>query len=161
MGVRYMIMVVDPNQKIFDANIFISQAQQRWAECEAFKLDLEKHTSDATANVDSTNAPPFHIDHFPSDQMISVDGNPYNSAEVAAWARSLLPDPNLALWLIDQPFSGHTVLFPGITPQQVLDNWVDHSEHDPYTEYPQYFQYPPPRSATKATDGPSKSPRST
>ena len=72
--------------------------------------------------------------------MISVDGNPYNSAEVAAWARSLLPDPNLALWLIDQPFSGHTVLFPGITPQQVLDNWVDHSEHDPYTEYPQYFK---------------------
>lgn len=57
MGVRYMVMVVDPNQKIFDANIFISQAQQKWAECEAFKLDLEKHTSDATANVDPTNAP--------------------------------------------------------------------------------------------------------
>lgn len=52
-----MVMVVDPNQKIFDANIFISQAQQKWAECEAFKLDLEKHTSDATANVDPTNAP--------------------------------------------------------------------------------------------------------
>lgn len=42
--------------------------------------------------------------------MISVDGNPYSSAEVAAWARPLLPDPNLALWLIDRSFSGHTVL---------------------------------------------------
>lgn len=79
------------------------------------------------------------IHHFPDNHMISVDGNPYNSAEVAAWVRSLLLDPDLDLWLIDNVLSGHTILFPGITAQEVLDNWVDHDEHDPYIEYPQYF----------------------
>ena len=71
--------------------------------------------------------------------MISVDGTPEQAAEVAAWVRSLLPNPNLDLWILDNHLSGHTVLFPGITPEQVLDNWVDHREHDPYVEYPQYF----------------------
>ncbi|MBO3724466.1 hypothetical protein J5X07_05385 [Actinomyces bowdenii] len=71
--------------------------------------------------------------------MISIDGLPEQSTEVAAWVRSIHPDPDLTLWYTDNSFSGRTVLTPGITPQEVLDNWVDHDEHDPYIEYPQYF----------------------
>ena len=79
------------------------------------------------------------IHHFSDNHMIDVDGNPFNSAEVASWVRSLHPDPSFDLWFTDEYFSGHTILFPGITPEQVLDNWIDHREHDPYIEYPQYF----------------------
>nr|WP_315547324.1 hypothetical protein [Actinomyces oris] len=43
------------------------------------------------------------------------------------------------LWFTTSVFDGHTVLTPGITPQQVIDQWVNHTEHDPYIEYPQYF----------------------
>ena len=43
------------------------------------------------------------------------------------------------LWFTTDVFDGHTVLTPGITPQQVIDQWVDHREHDPYAQYPEYF----------------------
>ena len=43
------------------------------------------------------------------------------------------------LWFTTDNFDGHTVLTPGITPQQVIEQWVDHREHDPYVEYPEYF----------------------
>ena len=72
--------------------------------------------------------------------MVSTDGTLDQAAEVAAWVRRVNPDPGLVLWFTDQSFSGHTVLRPGIAPEQVTANWVDHSEHDPYTEYPDYFK---------------------
>ncbi|WP_315034871.1 hypothetical protein [Actinomyces oris] len=43
------------------------------------------------------------------------------------------------LWFTANVFDGNTVLTPGITPQQVIDQWGNHTEHDPYIEYPQYF----------------------
>jgi len=68
-----------------------------------------------------------------------VDGDPDNSAVVAAWVR-LLPDPGLVLWYVDEGFNGHSVQFPGITAEQVASGWVDHGEHDPFEEYPDYFR---------------------
>lgn len=80
------------------------------------------------------------ISHFADGRLISVDGADFEEAvEIAAWVRSLNPDPDVVLWFTTSAFDGHTVLTPGITPQQVLDQWVDHREHDPYVEYPQYF----------------------
>ena len=52
---------------------------------------------------------------------------------------ALLPDPSLVPWFTTDNFDGHTVLTPGITSQQVIDQWVDHREHDPYAEYPEYL----------------------
>ena len=80
------------------------------------------------------------ISHFTDGRLISVDGADFEEAvEIAAWLRSLNPDPDVVLWFTSSAFDGHTVLTPGITPQQVLEQWVDHREHDPYVEYPQYF----------------------
>lgn len=138
MGTGYMIITMDPNQTIFDANTFIAEAQQQWPGCQTYRK-TEYFIADAGANISLLDSSSFMIDHFPDNHMISVDGTPEHAAEVAAWVRSLFPDPNHILWLLDGVLSGHTVLFPGITPQEVLDNWVDHDEHDPYVEYPQYF----------------------
>ena len=140
MGVNYMILTMNPNQTIFDADTFIAETQRRWPGCQAYKNKKESNSfTDAGANIDSASTTPFMVYHFIDRHMISVDGDLFDAAEVAAWVRSLLPDSNLDLWLIDNVLSGHTILFPGITPQEVLDNWVDHDEHDPYVEYPQYF----------------------
>ncbi|WP_205570043.1 hypothetical protein [Actinomyces lilanjuaniae] len=74
--------------------------------------------------------------HFPDNGMISIDAQPWVAAEVAAWVRSLHPDPSLVLWYTDEGFTGHTVLTPGITPTQIDHQWVDHRDHDPEQEYP-------------------------
>ena len=75
--------------------------------------------------------------NHPNNQLISASGLDFEeAANIAAWVRSLNPDPNLVLWFTTSVFDGHTVLTPGITPQQVIDRWVDHAEHDPYIEYP-------------------------
>lgn len=143
MSVNYLILTVSSSQTIFDASTFIEEVRQRWPGCHAYRETREAMNADAGANVRPTNSSPFTIHHFSKNRMISVDGMTEQAAEVAAWTRSLLPDPNLDLWCTDNFFSGHTILFPGITPQQALDNWVDHREHDPYVEYPEYFNEPP------------------
>ena len=111
----------------------------RWPTATLHRWHVTDSGSDATINVHPPSDTLFIIDHFHKNRMISVDGDLFDASKVAAWVRSLLPDPNLDLWLIDNVLSGHTILFPRITPEQVLDNWVDHREHDPYVEYPQYF----------------------
>ena len=88
----------------------------------------------------SLMGPSTIISHFADGRLISVDGADFEEAvEIAAWVRSLNSDPDVVLWFTSSAFDGHTVLTPGITPQQVLERWVDHREHDPYVEYPQYF----------------------
>ncbi|MBO3725862.1 hypothetical protein J5X07_12670 [Actinomyces bowdenii] len=139
MGISYLIMTMNPSQTIFNADTFIIEGHQKWPNVDSYRWEIEGNGSDAALDVHPPTASSFIIDHFHKDHMISVDGTPEQAAEVAAWVRSLLPNPNLDLWILDNHLSGHTVLFPGITPEQVLDNWVDHREHDPYIEYPQYF----------------------
>ncbi|WP_103061706.1 hypothetical protein [Actinomyces qiguomingii] len=56
-----------------------------------------------------------------------------------AACQALNPAPNLVLWLTDDFFQNHVVL----TPEQINTSWVNHAEHNPMTEYPQYFTDPP------------------
>ena len=79
------------------------------------------------------------IDHFPHRRLLAIGGNPFNSVEVAVWVREVHPDPEIVLWLIDDAFTAHVVLHPGITVDEIHAGWVDHREHNPYEEYPQYF----------------------
>ena len=37
MGVNYMILTMNPNQTIFDADTFIAETQRRWPGCQAYK----------------------------------------------------------------------------------------------------------------------------
>lgn len=59
---------------------------------------------------------------------MSTDGTPEQVAEVAIWARSLVPDdPGGRVWLVDQGYSGHVDLVPGMTADDVKTGWIDHS----------------------------------
>ena len=140
MGVNYVVLAVRSEDFIFGADIFVHEAQKRWPGCEVFDANRSKDSQTTLVQMKPQDEPPFSIDHFPNNRMVSTDGTPDQAAEVAAWVRQANSDPGLVLWFVDDSFSGHTVLYPGITPEQVAANWVDHSEHDPYTEYPDYFK---------------------
>ena len=102
-------------------------------------MDSSKFKTDADIVLNPDGASTI-ISHFRRGRLISVDGAEFEeAANIAAWARPLNPDSHLMLWLTTDVFDGHTVLTPGITPQQVIDQWVDHHEHDPYAQYPEYF----------------------
>ena len=139
MGVNYVVLAVRSEDFIFDADTFVREAQKRWPGCEIVRPSPGTGISTTSAYIPSNSLSPFSVRHFPNIRMVSTDGTPDQAAEVAAWVRQANPDPDLVLWFVDDSFSGHTVLYPGITPEQVTANWVDHSEHDPYTEYPDYF----------------------
>ena len=140
MSVNHMVFAVRSEDRMFDADTFVREAQKRWPGCEVFDANRSKDSQTTLVQVEPQDEPSFSIDHFPNNRIVSTDGTPDQVAEVAAWVRRVNPDPGLVLWFTDQSFSGHTVLRPGIAPEQVTANWVDHSEHDPYTEYPDYFK---------------------
>ncbi|WP_126383051.1 hypothetical protein [Actinomyces howellii] len=134
-----MVLVPDPDQVIFDADTFIKEAQVRWPGCHFYVEDPSKYISDAGVEVDPGDDPPFMIYHFPHRRALTMDASPFKAAEVAMWVRELYPDPDLVLWLIDNGFTAHVVLHPGITVDEIHAGWVDHREHDPYEEFPRYF----------------------
>ena len=134
-----MVIVPDPSQVIFDAKNFAKEAQMRWPGCRVIWKDPSKYISDVGVRVDPDDDPTFMIIHFPHRRAVTTDGLPFQVAEVAVWVREVHPDPELVLWLIDTGFAAHVVLYPGITVDEIDAGWVDHREHNPYEEFPQYF----------------------
>ena len=120
MGVRYLYTTLNSERIIADTDTFLSEGKRHWPDCKARLVgsDTLKTDADIVLNPDGAST---IISHFRHGRLISVD------------------DPNLVLWFTTNVFDGHTVLTPGITPQQVIDQWVDHREYDPYAEYPEYF----------------------
>ncbi|WP_257494784.1 hypothetical protein [Actinomyces wuliandei] len=139
MGVDHMVITVTSQQQMIDAEAFLREAQHRWPGCRTRRYDPTTDIIDAEANIPRPDSPSFNVTHFPHNRMVSTNAQPWVAAEVAAWVRSLHPDPSLVLWYTDQGFTGHTVLTPGITPTQIDHQWVDHHDHDPEQEYPHYF----------------------
>lgn len=139
MGVNYLCSTLNSRRVIADTDTFLSEGKRRWPACKVVLMDSDKFKTDADIVLDPDGASRI-ISHFSDGQLISVDGADFEeAADIAVWVRSLNPDPGLVLWFTTNVFDGHTVLTPGITSQQVIDQWVDHHEHDPYVEYPEYF----------------------
>lgn len=85
-------------------------------------------TEQDTVQINRPTEPFFQIFYL-GEEAVSTDGTPEQAIEVAMWVRSLLPDdPGGRIWMVDQGFSGHVELTPGMTADDVKANWV---EHDP------------------------------
>ena len=139
MGVRYLCTTLNSGRVIADTDTFLSKGKRRWPDCKVVLMDSDKFKTDADIVLNPGGASTI-ISHFSHGRLISVDGADLEeAADIAVWVRSLNPDPSLVLWFTTNVFDGHTVLTPNITPQQVIDQWVDHREHDPYAEYPEYL----------------------
>ena len=139
MGVRYLYTTLNSGHIITDTDTFLHEGSKAWPDSKGTRWDDDEDGTDADILLTPDGASTV-ISHFSDNRLISVSGADFEeAADIAAWARSLNPDPNLVLWFTTNVFDGHTVLTPGITPQQVIEQWVDHREHDPYVEYPEYF----------------------
>ena len=139
MGVSYLCTTLNSGRVIADTDTFLSKGKRRWPDCKVVLMDSDKFKTDADIVLNPGGASTI-ISHFSHGRLISVDGADLEeAADIAVWVRSLNPDPSLVLWFTTNVFDGHTVLTPNITPQQVIDQWVDHREHDPYAEYPEYL----------------------
>jgi hypothetical protein len=76
--------------------------------------------------------PGFQIFHFHDGDMISTDGTTEQAVEVALWVRSLLPDDlGVRVWFVDQGYTGHAELVPGMTEGDIKTGWVEHDEFPP------------------------------
>ncbi len=139
MSVNYLYSTLNSGLVIADTDTFHSEGKRHWPECKTRSMGSTDRETDVEILLDPDGASTI-ISHFSDGQLISVDGADLEeAADIAVWVSSLNPDPNLVLWFTTNVFDGHTVLTPGITPQQVVEQWVDHREHDPYVEYPEYF----------------------
>lgn len=136
--VNYLVITVKSKDTIFSAATFIREARRKWPGCEVLELCPDFNAT-VDVYVDRADSSPFRMSYFPNN-MISTDGTPEHAAEVAAWVRSLCPDPGVTLWCVTDNFDGHADLFPGMSASEVLENWVDHAAHNPYLEYPEYFK---------------------
>lgn len=139
MSVNYLLTVLNSPYTIADTDAFLHEGSKAWPDSKGTRWDDDEDGTDADILL-TPDGSSTAISHFSDNRLISVSGADFEeAADIAAWARSLNPDPNLVLWFTTNVFDGHTILTPGITPQQVIDQWVDHREHDPYAEYPEYF----------------------
>jgi hypothetical protein len=87
---------------------------------------------DVTASIARPGEPRFQIFHFQDGDMISTDGTTEQAVEVALWVRSLLPDdPDVRIWLVDQGYTGHVELVPGMTASDIKSGWIEHDEFPP------------------------------
>ncbi|MEZ7788488.1 hypothetical protein BKH13_13155 [Actinomyces naeslundii] len=139
MGVRYLYTTLNSGRVIADTDTFLREGKRHWPDCKTRSVGSADRETDVEILLDPDGASTI-ISHFSDGQLISVGGADLEeAADIAVWVRSFNPDPSLVLWFTTNVFDGHTVLTPGITSQQVIDQWVDHREHDPYAEYPEYL----------------------
>lgn len=140
MSVRYLCPVLTPDHTIADVDTFINAGKQRWPDCKTIIFDEDSLLKTDADIVIKPSGVSTIISHFRDGRLISIDAASFDeAAEIAVWVRSLNPDPDVVVWFTTSVFDGHTILTPGITTQEVIDQWVDHREHNPYEEYPEYF----------------------
>jgi hypothetical protein len=87
---------------------------------------------DVTASISRQGEPEFQIFHFQNGDMISTDGTTEQAVEVALWVRSLLPDdPGVRIGLVDEGYTGHVDLDPGMSEDDIKSGWEEHDEYSP------------------------------
>ncbi len=67
------------------------------------------------------------VAHFADSLAVSFEAGDLPLRETVAWYRSLLPADFPRVVACDQGWNGHVDLDHGISAQDVVDRWVDHS----------------------------------
>jgi hypothetical protein len=127
MGNRMIVISPAPEHYTITGEQFRAAAGH-WAPHARLHADVDpERPSDATLTVERPGDYLFNIIHFRNKHMVSTDGTPAQAAEVAVWAiNSFPPGDEVEVWLTDQAYSGHVVLRPGMTVEDVLSSWQDH-----------------------------------
>ena len=129
MGRRMIVMAPEADDFIVPLDRFVAAAGH-WAPYAQVRDESTLDgPSDATIWIERPGDTFFQIVHFRNERMISTDGTPEQAAEVAVWAADTFPmTADGELWFVDQGYSGHVVLRPGMSPRDVLDGWQPHDD---------------------------------
>jgi hypothetical protein len=69
----------------------------------------------------------FQIARADNDHQIWIRGTSEQAAKVAVWAvRSFSHTGGSELWITYPSRTGHAQLLPGMSPDEVWDDWLDH-----------------------------------
>ena len=113
MSVSFLFPELSATGMIIDGNNFLLESNKRWPGSRVLRWrEYERDTDvDIIINPDDMAVT---VSHFRDNKLISADGalDFEEAADIAAWVRSLNPDPNLVLWFTTSVFDGHTVLTP-------------------------------------------------
>jgi hypothetical protein len=122
--------ICSPDQALqVDREVFEEQARTRFPEGVVLSIDDANRPMDVVVQIGRTGEPEFQILRSREGEVIFTDGTPKQAAEVALWIRSLLPDdPGGRIWLVDEGYSGHVELVPGMTAADVKARWVEHND---------------------------------
>ncbi len=110
---------------------FEEGARARFPDGVVVGIDDQERPMDVAVQIDRAGEPEYQILRSREGEVVFTDGTPEQAAEVALWIRSLLPDdPGGRIWMVDQGYSGHVELVPGMTVDDVKAGWVEHDNSD-------------------------------
>lgn len=124
------MVICSPDQALqVEREVFEEQARARFPEGVVLAIDDTARPMDVAVQIERAGEPEFQILRSREGEVIFTDGTPEQAAEVALWIRSLLPDdPGGRIWLVDEGYSGHVELVPGMTADDVKAGWVEHDD---------------------------------
>ena len=106
--------------------MFLHEVEKYWNE-----IDIKTYSK-----IDSNLI--LCLNHFRNNKMISCEGDMREVLNTALWILPLLSE-NVPIWMADGDFNAHVIINYGVEYVDVMNSWVDHSKHDPFEEYPEYF----------------------
>ena len=112
---------------LLPAEELVRAARERFGDALRVQPSPEGWEADCHLYVEPNGVYDFAIVHFADNLSVSFEGTPEQNAELAAWFRGLLPEDFPRVIAFDEGWFGHVDLSPGITADQVLSRWVDHS----------------------------------
>lgn len=122
----FLMMARNGDGPLFPIDVVRAGAQWWTAqgdEVEVFDSPGDVH--DLIIAVRPAAASRFQIRRDSTGQALITDGTADQTSAVASWARSLLPQNEPAeVWLVDDDYTQHVVLAPGITPEEVDRSWA-------------------------------------
>jgi hypothetical protein len=127
------MIIVSPDEALhLDRETFEREAVARFGIDALLLPDADDPTADVSVTVQRADEPSFRIFHAREANHISIEGNECQQAETALWVRSLLlDDPGGRIWLVDQGYSGHVELVPGMSEADLDAGWVEHDGDEP------------------------------
>jgi hypothetical protein len=123
-----MVMAPEPKDFVVTLEQFRAAIPHWQPHAEPSGPISQERPVDALIKITRPNEPFFQIFHYRDGDMLSTDGTPEQAAEVAVWAANTFPKTGEGeLWIVDEEYTGHTVLTPGMNPADVWANWQTHT----------------------------------
>jgi hypothetical protein len=127
MGRRMIVIAREPGDFTVSLERFRRSAAQWQPHASLVDGVSDDDPVDAAIQVERPGERFFQIFHFRDGTMLSTDGDDDQAAEVAAWAVNTFPvTGDGELWMVDQGYSGHIVLPPGMSSAEVWPGWRQH-----------------------------------